>query len=145
VDSSERTLTVGKKQLREFENILGGLDGGVSQYRKGIDEYFVPHGFDIARDKLAAAQCDLEKLGLYEQCRDALLRAEELVKRGPEHDHEAEMLILNANRALMAASGTYEAMSKILRDKPNATIDDFKPDPDGWAMEDEQEREQKPR
>lgn len=136
---------MGQKQVREFENELVGMQGGIALYRRGIDEYFVSHGFAIARDKLAAAQRDLEKLGLYEQCRDTLLRAEELVKRGPEHDHEAEMLILNANRALMAASGTYEAMSKILRDKPNATIDDFKPDPDGWAMEDEQEREQKPR
>jgi hypothetical protein len=136
---------VGKKQVKEFENTLIGIQGSIGLYRRGIAEHLVPHGFDIARDKLAAAQRDLEKLGLYEQCRDALLRAEELVKRGPKHDHEAEMLILNANRALMAASGTYEAMSKILRDKPNATIDDFKPDPDGWAIEDEQEREQKPR
>ena len=64
-----------------------------------------------------------------------LARAEELVKLGPEHDEEAEMLILNANRALMAASGTHEEMSKKLREKPDATVDDFKPDPDAWEQE----------
>lgn len=128
---------MGKKQVREFENELVGMQGGIAMYRRGIDEYFLSHGFPLAHEKLQAAQRDLEKLGLYEQCRDALVRSEELVKLGPEHDQEAEMLLLNANRALMAASGTHDAMSKVLRDKPNATIDDFKPDPDAWAIEDQ--------
>lgn len=128
---------MGKKQVREFENVLEGVQGGIALYRKGLSDHFIPHSFAIAHEKLQAAQRDLEKLGLYEQCRDALVRCEELVKLGPEHDQEAEMLILNANRALMAASGTHDAMSKVLRDKPNATIDDFKPDPDAWAIEDQ--------
>jgi len=131
---------MGKKQVRELENTLIGIQGGFTQYRKGIDESFVPYGFAIGRGKLEAARRDLEALGLYEQCRNALMRAEELVKRGPQHDEEAEMLILNANRALMQASGSYEAMSKKLKEKPNATLDDFKPDPDGWAQEDDQEK-----
>jgi hypothetical protein len=134
---------MGKKQVREFENTLIGIQGGFTQYRRGIDEYFVPHGFAIAREKLEAARRDLETLGLYEQCRDALARSEELVKLGPEHDEEAEMLILNANRALMQASGTNEAMRKKLKENPNATLDDFKPDPDGWAQEDQQEEQKK--
>ena len=134
---------MGKKQVREFENELIGMQGGISLYRKGIDEFFVSHGFTIAREKLEAARRDLEALGLYEQCRDALARSEELVKQGPEHDEEAEMLILNANRALMQASGTHDAMRKKLKDKPNATLDDFKPDPDGWAQEDQQKEQQK--
>ena len=129
-------MTMGKKHIRELENTLIGIQGGFSQYRKGIDETFVPHGFAIGREKLEAARRDLEALGLYEQCRDALVRAEELVKLGPAHDEEAEMLILNANRALMAASGTHEEMSKKLREKPNATLDDFKPHPDRWGQED---------
>ena len=131
-------MTMGKKHIRELENTLIGIQGGFSQYRKGIDEAFVPHGFAIGREKLEAARRDLEALGLYEQCRDALVRAEDLVKLGPAHDEEAEMLILNANRALMTASGTHDEMSKKLREKPNATLDDFKPNPDRWAQEDGQ-------
>jgi hypothetical protein len=121
---------MGRKQVKEFENTLIGIQGGFTQYRSGIDETFVPYGFIIGREKLEAARRDLESLGLYEQCRDALLRAEELVKRGPEHDDEAEMLILNANRALMAVSGTHEEISQKLREKPDATLDDFNADPD---------------
>jgi hypothetical protein len=131
---------MGKKELREFENELIGMQGGISLYRKGIDEFLVSHGFAIAQGKLEAARRDLEALGLYEQCRDALVRAEELVKLGPAHDEEAEMLILNANRALMNVSGTYEAMRKTLREKPDATLDDFKPDPAAWAEEDRQRK-----
>jgi hypothetical protein len=126
---------MGRKHIRELENTLIGIQGGFSQYRRGIDESFVPHGFTIGREKLEAARHDLEALGAYEQCRDALVRAEELVKLGPEHDEEAEMLILNANRALMAASGTHQEMSNSLREKPDASLDDFKPNPDRWAQE----------
>lgn len=130
---------MGKKQVKELENELIGMQGGISLYRRGLDEFFVSHGFAMGREKVEAARRDLEGMGLYEQCRDALARAEELVKLGPEHDEEAEMLILNANRALMQASGTHDAMSKKLREKPNATLDDFKPDPDAWEQEDRQQ------
>lgn len=129
---------MGKKQIREFENTMVGIQGGFTQYRKGIDEYFIPYGFAIARQKLEAARRDLEALGLYEQCQEALMRAEELVKLGPQHDYEAETLILNANRAVMQASGTFDAMRKTLKTNPNATLDDFKPDPDSWTQEDQQ-------
>ena len=45
---------------------------------------------------------------MYERCRNTIERAEELVKRGPEHDDEAQALLLETNKALMQASGTYE-------------------------------------
>ncbi|HEX8029266.1 MAG TPA: hypothetical protein VF491_12420 [Vicinamibacterales bacterium] len=121
---------MGKKQVKEFENMLVGIQGGFSQYRLGVDEYFVPYGFQLAREKLEAARRDLEAKGMYEQCRHALARSEELVKLGQEHDEEAEMLILHANRALMAASGTHEEMRKKLRERPDATVEDFRPGPD---------------
>lgn len=128
---------MAKRHVRELENTLIGIQGGFNQYRTGIDETFVPHGFAIGRQKLEAARRDLQALGLYEQCRDALVRAEELVKLGPAHDEEAEMLILSANRALMAASGAHDEMSKKLRGKPEATLGDFKPNPDRWMREDD--------
>ncbi|CAM3336663.1 hypothetical protein [Polaromonas hydrogenivorans] len=121
---------MGKKIIREFESSLDALQAQIGLCRKGIDETFLIDGFAWYRKKLEAARRDLEVLGMYEQCRDALARAEELVKLGPEHDEEAEMLILNANRALTQASGTHEAMRKKLKANPNATLDDFKPDPD---------------
>lgn len=121
---------MGKRELRQFEHHLDALQAQIGLCRKGIDENFLVDGFAWYLKKLQIAQPDLEKLGLYEQCRDAILRAEELVERGPAHDHEAEMLILHANRALTAASGTREAITKQLIENPNATVDDFKPNPD---------------
>jgi hypothetical protein len=53
-------------------------------------------GFAIAHEKLEAARRDLEGLGLYKRCRDALTQSEELVKLGPERDEQAEMQILNS-------------------------------------------------
>jgi hypothetical protein len=126
---------MGKKHIRELENTLDGIQCSIALYRKGHAEHLIPHGFAIAGEKLEAARRDVEVLGLYEQCRNALAWAEKLVKLGPENDKQAEMLILNANQALTQASGTHEAMGKKLREKPGATLDDFKPDPDGWAEE----------
>ncbi|MES2949686.1 MAG: hypothetical protein V4858_14180 [Pseudomonadota bacterium] len=127
---------MGKKAVRELENVLIGVQGGFTQYRSGVDEFFVPYGFAIAREKLMAARGDLERLGQFESCCEALARAEELAKLGPEHDEEAEMLILNANRALMTASGRYDEMSQLAK-KPGVTLDDFKPDPDHLEQEDQ--------
>jgi hypothetical protein len=126
---------MGKKAIRELENVLIGVQGGFTQYRSGIDESFVPHGFAIAREKLMTARKDLERLGQFERCRNALTRAEELAKLGPENDEEAEMLILTANRALMAASGRHDEMSQLAK-KSGVTLEDFKPDPDRWEQED---------
>lgn len=128
---------MGKKALREFENILDYVLGAIGGYRRGVEPEFIPYGVAMVYEKLEAARKDLEVLGLYEQCRDALARAE-LIKHGPEHDEEAEMRILNAARAVMDASGSAQAMRKKLREKPSATLDDFKPDPDEWGQEEHQ-------
>jgi hypothetical protein len=127
---------MGKKAIREFENTLVGLLGGIAQYRKGIDEYFIPYGFIIAREKLNAARKDLHKLELLEKCQHAIDRAEELVKLGPQHDEEADALLLSTTREVMSASGTHARMSAIAL-KPGVTLDDFKPDPDRWGQADE--------
>lgn len=101
-----------KRSVAEFERTLIGMQGGISLYRKGIDEFYVSQGFPLARERLEAARRELEALGLYERCRDTLTQAEALIRQGPEHDEEAETLILETNRALMQASGTYEAMRR---------------------------------
>ncbi|MGE4240201.1 hypothetical protein [Ramlibacter sp.] len=131
---------MGKKQIREFENSLDALQAQIGLCRQGVDETFLIDGFAWYRAKLEGVRHDLEILGLYEQCRDALTRAEELVELGPAHDEEAGMLILNANRALTQVSGSYAEMSKKLREKPDATLDDFKPDPDAREEEDWQQK-----
>lgn len=101
-----------KRSIAQFESYLEGMQGNIALYRRGINEFFLSQSFPLIYERLAAIRRDLEALGMYERVRDALTQAEALVRKGPEHDEEAEMLILNANRALMQASGSYEAMRR---------------------------------
>lgn len=101
-----------KRSVAELENTLVGMQGNIALYRQGINEFYLSQGFPMAYERLEAARRDLEALGMYERCRDALTQAEALIRLGPEHDEEANMLFVNANRALMQASGTYEAMRR---------------------------------
>lgn len=120
-----------KRSVAAFENDLEGMQGGIALYRRGVNEYYLSQGFPWIYEKLEAIRRDLEALGMYERCRDALKQAEALIKQGPEHDDEAEMLILNANRALMQASGNSEAM----RRRYSASNDASKSQNEGDAQE----------
>ncbi len=117
--------------VAQFEGSLMGMAGGITLYRKGIDEFYLSHGCPRIYEELEAVRPKLEAIGMYERCRDALTQAEALVRQGPEHDSEAMTLLLEVGGDLANASGSFAAMRKKLKDNPNATIDDFKPDPDG--------------
>jgi len=101
-----------KRSIAGFENDLEGMQGGIALYRRGANEFYLSQSFPWIYEQLEAVRRDLEALNMYERCRDALMQAEALIKQGPEHDDEAERLILNANRALMQASGSYEAIRR---------------------------------
>jgi hypothetical protein len=100
-----------KRSIVQFERELEGHSGGISLYREGIDEFFLSHGYPRMYERLEQVRQDLDALGMYEQCRDALRQSEALVRHGPEHDEAAYLVLLNAIRSLMKASGAYEAMS----------------------------------
>lgn len=104
-----------KQSIVRFENDLEGMSGNIALYRRGINEFYLSQGFPRMYEQLETIRRDLEALGMYERCRDALTEAEALIRQGPEHDEEAYMLMLNANRALMQASGSFEAMSRKYR------------------------------
>lgn len=126
--------------IAQFEGSFMGMTGGITLYRKGIDEFYLSHGFPRIYEELEAVRPKLEAIGMYERCRDALTQAEALVRQGPEHDNEARTLLLKIGGELAHASGSFAAMRKKLKDNPQATIDEFKPDPDGWAMQEQQEK-----
>jgi hypothetical protein len=113
-----------KRDITEFEELLGAVQGSIALYRRGVHEFFLSDGFPRYYEHLEAVRGDLETLGMYERCKDALTQAEALIRQGPEHDDEAEMLILNANRALMQASGNHE----VLRSRYSAANDGPKTD-----------------
>lgn len=128
-----------KKSVASFESDFQGMVGGISLYRRGIDEFYLSQ-FHWIYEQLEAVRSKLEALGMYERCRDALTRAEALVREGPDHDDEAETLLLKVGGELARASGSFEAMRKKLKANPNATLEDFKPDPDGWAQAEQEEK-----
>ncbi len=101
-----------KQSVAEFERNLAGMQAGLALYRRGVDEFYLSQGFPLIYEQLEAVCGDLEALGMYERCRGALTKAEALIKQGPEHDEEAEMLILATNRELMKASGSAEVMRR---------------------------------
>ena len=125
--------------LPQFERDLQGMAGGIALYRRGIDEFYLSQ-YSWIYEQLEAVRPKLEAIGMFERCRDALQHAEALVRQGREHDDEAELLLLNLGGDLRDASGTHAEMRKKLKDNPNATIDDFKADPDGEAMQERQEK-----
>ncbi|SFO54345.1 hypothetical protein SAMN05443579_103706 [Variovorax sp. PDC80] len=128
-----------KISLRQFENSFMGMSG-VTLYRRGINEFYLSQGYPRIYEELEAVRPKLEAIGMYERCRDALKQAEAWVRQGPEHDEEAILLLLNVGGELARASGSHEAMRKKLKDNPNATIEDFKADPDGWLLQEQQEK-----
>jgi hypothetical protein len=100
-----------KSVIRRFESLLESLDGSISLYRRGVNEFFLLE-YAMYHEGLEAARRDLDLLGMYDRCRHAIERAEELVKKGPEYDAEAQALLLETNRALMQASGSYEEIRR---------------------------------
>lgn len=129
-----------RTSLPQFERDLQGMVGNITLYRRGINEFYLSHGFPRIHEELEAVRSKLEAIGMYERCRDALTQAEALVRQGPEHDEEAESLLLKVGGELAHASGSYEAIRKKLKDNPQATINDFKADPDGEAMQEQKEK-----
>lgn len=101
-----------KRSIVRFENDLEGHSGNIFLYRKGINEFFLSHGYPRMYERLEEVRRDLEAIGMYEECRDALQESEALVRQGPENDDAAYDVLLAAIRSLMQASGTYEAMSR---------------------------------
>ena len=101
-----------KLSMARFEGNLEGMSGNISLYRKGINKHFLTVGFPMMHDELEQVRKRLEAIGMYEQCRDALIQTEALVRKGPEHDEDAYTLMLTMIRALMQASGSHEAMRR---------------------------------
>jgi len=94
ISTSTHPDAMAKRHVVEFEDSLVYAQGGIEFYRKGIDKFYLSHGLPRVHRSLEAARQDLEALGMFERCREALVQAEELVRKGPEHDYDAETLIL---------------------------------------------------
>ena len=86
--------------------------GGITLFRRDIDEFYLSQGFPHAHEELEAVRGQLEKIGMYELCRQALVEAETLVRAGPDHDQQAEDVLLAAGGRLARASGSFDKLQR---------------------------------
>jgi len=89
------------------------MQGGVTLFREGLDEFFLSHGYPLLREELEEIGGGLEDLGLYEKSVMAIDSSKKLVRE--ELWHEAEMTILEFNRELSEASGANDDLRRIYR------------------------------
>lgn len=91
------------KAVKQFCDSLNGLQGSLALYSKGLSEFLFTAGYPRYYEEVEAIRDGLEDLGLYEVVQMAITRSEALAREGKYH--EAEMLVLETNRALSKASG----------------------------------------
>lgn len=101
------------KAVKQFCNVLDGLQGGITLFKDGIDEFLLSHGYPRYKEEVETIRGGLEDLGLYELVRDAISRSEALVREG-KYD-EAETLVLEANRKLSKASGAEDDLRRMYK------------------------------
>jgi hypothetical protein len=111
-----------RTSLARFEGDLQGMAGNITLYRRGINEFYLSQ-YSWIYEQLEAVRGDLEDIGMYERCRDALRQAEEWVRQGTENDEKAQDLLLEVGRELAHASGSYAALER----KYRAANDEGKP------------------
>lgn len=105
--------------ITQFENNLEGLQGGILLFAMDDELNLL---FDFAYPDLIgqadALKPKLEKLSMYENVKDALAQSETLARK--EKYDEAADVILEINRALMKASGTWDKLIKRFPQKANS-------------------------
>jgi hypothetical protein len=103
-----------KTSIARFEGDLQGMAGNIALYRRGINEFYLSQ-YSWIYEQLEAVRRELEGVGMYERCRDALKQVEAWVRQGPEHDEKAESLLLQVGGELARASGSYDSSQRRFR------------------------------
>lgn len=101
------------KAVKQLCDTLDGLQGGITLFKDGIDEFLLSHGYPRFLEEIEAVRDALEDIGLYETVRDGVTRSETLVREG-RYD-EAQMLVLQVNRQLSKASGAEADLKRLYK------------------------------
>ena len=100
-----------KITIADFEDDLEGLQGVITYYARNneLDTLFEV-SYPRHNETLEQLKPALEKISMYEPVKNALHQSETLAREGKFE--EAEDVILEINRTLMKASGTWDKMVK---------------------------------
>ncbi len=100
-----------KFTISQFEDSLEGLQGSISSYAKNNELHLLfENMYPMFQEYLTDVETQLKKVDMYESVKAALALSEALAR--DERYEEAEDVILDVNRSLMKASGTYARMAK---------------------------------
>lgn len=98
-----------KPTIAEFEVDLGALQGVITYYAQNNElETLFEISYPRHRETVEQLKPALEKIAMYEPVKNALHQSETLAREG--RFEEAENVVLEINRALMRASGTWDKM-----------------------------------
>lgn len=101
------------RAVKQFCNTLDGLQGGITLFKEGVDEFLLSHGYPSYYEQIEAIRDGLKDLGLYEEVLGAVKQSEAFVREGKYRD--AELLVLEINRKLSKASGAEEDLRKMYK------------------------------
>lgn len=101
------------RAVKQFCNTLDGLQGGITLFKEGLDEFLLSHGYQSYYEQVEAIRDGLEDLGLYGEVLSGLKKSEVFVRDGKYRD--AELLVLEINRKLSRASGAEEELRKMYK------------------------------
>ena len=105
-----------KVTIAEFENDLEGLQGVITYYARNNElEMLFDVSYPRQREILEEVKPALEKIDMYEPVSEAIRISENLAREGKFE--EASDVVLEINRALMKASGTWDKIVKHFRRK----------------------------
>lgn len=96
------------------------MAGNIALYRCGINELYLSQ-YSWIYEQLEGVRPNLEAIGMYDRCQDALVKVEALVREGPERDEEAESLLLMVIGELTQASGSLEKLQRRFRAQNDST------------------------
>lgn len=99
--------------VKQFCNTLDGLQGGITLFKEGLDEFLLSDGYPRYYEQIEGIRDGLEDLGLYEEVLSAVRLSESLVREG--NDREAVLLVLEINRKLSKASGAEEDLRNMYK------------------------------
>ena len=117
-------MTKQRISLSRFEGNLQGIAGGVTLYRRGVDDFYLSHGYPRIYEELEAVRSKLEALNIYDRCREALKQAEAWIRSGPEYDKQAQLLLLDVGGELAHASGSFDRLQRRFRAANDASQGD---------------------
>jgi len=99
--------------IKQFCNTLDGLQGGITLFKEGLDEFLLSHGYPGYYEQIEAIRDGLDDVGLYEEVLGAVKESESLLREGKYR--EAELLVLEINRKLSKASGAEEDLRRMYK------------------------------